>query len=282
MKKKARYMTLLELLIGMALMAVLLTSLTYFYQQIDSLNKESERTQKESFHLQYVESRLAQVLPKTIRETPKAKSFVFQSSGDLNGLLADHQPSLLFQYATGTDLNSGLAVTALGRLFLDKQHRLCLVSWTDPAFQKWDDKNPEARLEVLMENVKSVNFKFYVAPERDRSLATKKSAKKDDTTQVDQPKPAPEKPKAPKNNKTSPPPTAAEKKEEPKEENAAEEPSTELEPEPKGQWITEWKSEFKHLPAMIKIEVVQRINDKEVPISFAFPYLNSNQVIVYE
>lgn len=296
-----RFMTMLELLIGMALTMALLSALTFFYQQITQMNAISEKTQKEIFHLQYAENRLSQVLTKALGES--TSELKFYTAGSLSGILSDNNPSLVFQFETGTNLDNSLAVSAIARLFVDKQNRLCLATWPDPA--EWSNigETLKPRIEILLENVESIKFLFYVAPERDRSLVTGKNANTGIAPDnvPEQNKPSDANPKAQQGNKKtqnpSPDTATNAKKNSPdqspsnpqekqpesdssKTENLANTETQITEPEPKGAWISEWKRQYKQLPSMIKIEIIQK--NKEKPITLAFPFLKSKNVIVYE
>lgn len=287
---KKRYMTLLELLIGMSLTMGLLSILAFFYYQIDQINTASEKTQKEIFHLQYVENRLNHVIPHIIAGKPN--HFYFFTSTTSHGIFADASPSLIFQYETGTDLDDSRAVTALGRLFLDRNNRLCLATWPDPTDGENDPatllEQSTARIEVLLEKVVSVGFQFYVAPDRDRSIVTNQKSGKSQTQEKSEEKKPPETQQEEANT-----PASRRKKQIAKEQEEARknqemapvEPSPEVvelqtEPEQKGLWISEWDKKYKQLPVMIKIVVTQIGVEK--PIIFAYPFLKSKKVIVYE
>lgn len=286
-KIKKRFMTLLELLIGMALTMLLLSTLTYFYQEIQQLNSAAERTQKEIFQLQYAESRLNGIIPKILSEKKNSSPFFFLSN-NLNGLLADNNPSLVFHFETGTDLDSSRAVSSLGRLYLDRQNRLCLATWSDP--EDWTSQNPpSAHIEVLMENVRSLQFLFFVAPDRDRSLIAKTKKASEPAVENNAPdktgQPAadtdkkPKVAKLPKNNQSKAP-----LQQEPPQvidPTPIEDPNR-SEPEPKGEWISHWKREFNEIPPMIKIIITQSVDGEDKKSTFAFPLLNSKNVIVYE
>lgn len=292
MKIKRHYMTLLELLVGMALTMLLLTTITFFYQEIDHLNTNSERMQKQTFQLEYLENRLSTVIPKILSGTTNNPP-IFFTSNDLNGLLAANSPSLVFTYETGADLDDKRAVDALGRLFLDKQNRLSLATWPDP--DDWEESNlPSGHLEVLLENVEAITFSFYVAPDRDRSLVDLKKKNQD---LIKKPEPQPKVPEKKTENKKKEwlkkagPAKESDPEEKKKEEEPAKEPEPKeqaadmenAEPEPKGQWISEWKREFKQIPSMLKIQILQRNKEgEEVKSVFAFPLLKSKNVIVYE
>lgn len=168
-KKSKRHMTLIELLIGLMLTILLLTTLTYFYQQVTQLDAKAESIQRDSFKLRYVENRLTFILEHAIAEYQEKKHFhFFTTHNDLNGLLAPNSPSLIFLYDTGVTSESTNTNDVLGRLFLDKQKRFCLATWTSP--KEWKGTTPPTiHKEVLLDNVEALEFKFYVAPPKDRT-----------------------------------------------------------------------------------------------------------------
>lgn len=169
---KKHYFTLLELLISLVLAVALLTTLTYFYRQVSWLDVESEKIQKENFQLRYLENRLAKIFPNVLAEHDlKKKEFHFFTSGDLGGLLATGNPSLVFMFDNGASLDTKKANHLLARLYVDKEHRLCLATWPAPA--RWDQEGklaPPPQKEILIDNIESLSFLFFIAPERDRSL----------------------------------------------------------------------------------------------------------------
>lgn len=304
LRKSARCMTLLELIIGMTLASLLLVMLTDFYFQVSTLNINSEQAQKESFKVRYVENRLSKILPAALEKVNG--HFYFYTSNDLNGLLADKMSSLVFLYDAGISDDPLRSGPSLGRLYLDKQGRICLATWPDPKDWEKNSIPPKAHTEVLLEGIKELKFLFYVAPERDRSMwrnqgksnnaassskddaSEKKAAKeveaagKSETSRIeDTKKELPSKDAAQTSSTNKDP---SNKGQEPNEN--AKPPSEEdkkIEPEPKDQWIPEWRREYKELPAMIKVIVTPiDARDDEKDIIFAFPFPNSHQAIVYE
>ncbi|MBA3958521.1 MAG: hypothetical protein H0X51_09060 [Parachlamydiaceae bacterium] len=179
------HFTLLELLISLVLTALLLTTLTYFYQQVEWLDTQSERSQKENFQVRYLETRLAKILPNALAEHELKKNFSFFTSDDLSGLLASQNPSLVFLFDNGASLDTKKANFVLARLYLDKNKQLCLATW--PAPERWEQGvNPPVQKEVLMEHVESLRFSFFVPPERDRKLIQESvGAEKEEHTAVE-------------------------------------------------------------------------------------------------
>jgi hypothetical protein len=300
-----RYMTLMELLISMVLAMVLLSSLAYIYQQVDWINTQGERLQKEEFKTRYVENRLNHVLTRTLSEYDTSKNFNFFTSSNLNGLLSNQNPSLVFMFDNGTNLSTEQAYHVLGRLFVDQQQRLCLAIMPSP--DMWAENiMPPAAKEILLENVESLAFEFYVPPERNRDKVLNHMAKakkkksgaksdpnKPDPSKDDQKKDDQKKKEEKKGTFFAKDKKAKEqpKKEQDKEEKKTDQPPTVEEgsetPQPDviGAWQkTPWKREYNHLPPMIKIHITQKRPDIKEPIkmTFAFPLPRSGDMVVYE
>lgn len=75
--KRRQFFTLLETLIAMTLTIAVLTTMAYFYKQIDAINNAGEILQKESFKMRYVEDRLMAIFPRAVSAADKAKIFSF-------------------------------------------------------------------------------------------------------------------------------------------------------------------------------------------------------------
>lgn len=177
MIRKKRFFTLLELMIGLTLTAILLSFLSSFFYDMNWINAKVDKQRNENFRNLYVKSRLTQVIPQIFGEytdSSNKKQFLFFTDGNLNGLLAAKSPSLVFLYKTGNDMDGLIAARALGRLYLDPQGRFCLATLPSP--EMWDEAGttPKAKIQVLFENVSEIQFQFYAPPLRDRSKIIKK------------------------------------------------------------------------------------------------------------
>lgn len=247
-KLRKRFMTMLEVLIALSLTIILMSTLTYFYSQIDTLSRASEKLQKKSFHTRYTENRLIQVFANTIpdynfKQTKLANAFTFYTSGDLYGFLSPGNPSLVFMYNNQSRADGDDADVVQARLFVDKEGRLCLASWPPP--YEWEPgAHPEAKLEVLMENVTQLEFEFFVIP-KDREFGPLENAineRKHEFQSVEPP----------------------------------------LSPT---SWVSDWRKEYNKLPPMIKIFVRQKdpnSKGKIIDTQFAFPLPYSKDLIVYK
>ncbi len=207
-----RRFTFIELLLAMALTSIILTVLFYFYRDIDWLNSDMEKSQQKAFQHSYVQNRLADVIPNIISPRTAEGDFFFFVSNDANGLLKGGNPSLVFTYNFGPNRDPQFANHDLGRLYLDNQGNLSLATLPSPS--RWSPNHPlKLKNEVLMEGVESLAFRFYVPPQKERSLAGNKSPKGE----------------------------------------YGKGKMLAQDIQPKDAWHSDWKNEYNQLPAMIKI-----------------------------
>lgn len=162
-----RFLTLLEVLLAMTFTMMILTTLGYFYRQIDVMNTETERSLEKNFQMRYLENRLAHILPNALSEHTLDKQFFFFTTSNPSEVIKEGSTSLVFVFDNGIDRNKSIANEVIGKLYLDKQNRLCLAIWPLP--NKWEGNElPQIRKEVLIDKVDSISFEFYVAPEKER------------------------------------------------------------------------------------------------------------------
>lgn len=256
--------TLLELLISLGLTVLLLTTLSFFYQQVSWLDQETERVQKENFQVRYLETRLNKVLPNTLAEYEMKEGFLFYTGGDLQGLLSSHNPSLVFLFNNGISMDAKRANRVLARLYLDKEKNLTLAIWPLP--KKWEKEggHPSVHKEVLIDHIESIQFQFFVPPERDRKIIQESipGSKVQKNTE-----------------KENPPPPKGEKSQ--KAENN--QPPQTLEPTVKGDWVGEWKKEYGYLPPLMKL-IITRKKEGQNPtlLTYTIPLSHSQKLIIYE
>ena len=225
----------------MSLTVLLMTALSYFYQQVSWLNTETDRIQHENFQLRYLENRLSMALPRAVGERDKKGDCLFFTSPPIPSLTKEGIPNLVFTFDNGIILDTSLSNHVLARLYIDPQSRLCLATWPSP--KRWEINNPLPKMtrEILMENVSDLTFEFFVAPHKERKNVFTKGSKKDAHT-----------------------PTTM----------------TTFGFEEAG-WVTDWKQEYEQLPAIVKMTLTRQINKKSVSTTFAFPLPNSDKIILY-
>lgn len=92
--------------------------------------------------------------------TQHEKVFIYTSMED-RGLFAMDSTSLVFKTDFKANCHEHLSSDILVRLFLDTKNRLSLVMW--PREDRWPANGQTlAHREVLLENVQSLKFEFYV------------------------------------------------------------------------------------------------------------------------
>jgi len=152
----------------MSLSVIILTTLTYFYRDVDTMNREMDRHQKESFQKLFVENRLASILPKALSEKNKVKKdFYFFTNSAFGEFLKSGNPHLIFSFDNGNMLDKDFSNHVIGMLYLDTLNRLCIAVWPVP--KRWPQIGlPPLKKEILLENVEQLKFSFYIPPEKDR------------------------------------------------------------------------------------------------------------------
>lgn len=228
--KAKRFITLLELLIAMALTSLILTVLFYFYRDISWLNQEMEKSQEAAFKRSYLQNRLADVLPSAVSPRTAEDDFYFFLSHEHGGILKAGNPSLVFTYNFGANRDPQFANHVLGRLYLDVNNNLALATLPSPA--RWSPVIPlKIKNEILLEDVESLSFSFYVPPEKERSQiggkAPKGGLRKGKSAMIDL--------------------------------------------QPKDAWHQDWKFEYHQLPAMVKIVLKVKNKEEPLTFVFPLP-----------
>lgn len=159
--KRKSFMTLLETLIAVSLLSVLLVIVFGFFRELSVMTQMSEQVQKESFQLRYLETRLGFVFERIANENLNVKNKFFFYSQPPNRNFSNSS-SLVFTFNNEVRLNPHFSGDVLTRLFLDLNHRLCLVTWP----LRSEQPHQYLQEEILLENVVDVNFEFYAAPEK--------------------------------------------------------------------------------------------------------------------
>jgi len=164
---KKIHFSLPEILISLALVSILLSSLSYFFYQISILNIASEKIEKQAFLLRNIEYRLMKILPKTISVNDAHNDFVFFTGKSGFSGFKPGNSYLLFTFDNKINLvDPQYSNHVIGRIFLDPENNLSLA--ITPSLKRWEepDKIPTTR-EVLMEGVDSLDFSFFTGPHPD-------------------------------------------------------------------------------------------------------------------
>lgn len=235
---RRRYLTLIEVLIAMALSAVLISITAYFYQQLSIVNLKMDKAQNEHFQRRYVEYRLNATLPQAV--APSNKDFHFFLTTNSEGNFLENSPSLVFTFDNCVKLNRDMTDLVIGRLYLDKEKRLTLAIWPIP--KRWkENEQPPMSKEVIMENVEKLSFEFYTPPDKGQLKLSNKQESKTTST-VSQPG---------------------------------------FPNEIKGVFHSDWKKEYRQLPAIVKVNIERKVNDKVDNLTFSYHLPNTQQPIIY-
>lgn len=239
--------TLLEVMIAMVLTTLVITTLTFFYQQVTMVGIEIDKIKKEHFYFRYLENRLADTLPKTLDKSNE-NEFVFFSV-DSDSVSKGGSQSLIFAFDNGISLDNNFSNEVIARLFVSPKGTLTLAYW--PSRKQWDKADRPMKKEILLEGVDTMRLAFFIAPEK-KEVAPSEEKKNDGKKGKNEP------PKPPEN---------------PKEEKPS--------PEPKGAWSEKpWLSEYESLPVMVQITIKMEGSDEER--RFVFPLVNGESHIQYD
>lgn len=154
------YMTLLETLIAISLLSVLLVFVFGFFRELSEISRLSEKAQKDSFQMRYLESRLGFIFERMVNENDNSRTFYFYTQPPHRDF--SDSPSLIFTFNNEVRKDPTFAGDVLARLYVDLDHRLCLAIWPLHVEQP----HQFLQEEVLCDNIVNVNYAFYAAPER--------------------------------------------------------------------------------------------------------------------
>jgi len=172
---KKHSVTLLELLIAMSLAMVILSTLTFFFHQVNVINTEMDLEQNAHFQKRYAENRLAAILPRTLSAADPSHDFHFFTTPDLGGFFKPGTSSLVFSFDNCVQLDKTMTYHVIGRLYLDDDGNLILAKW--PAEKRWkENEPPPLAKEILHTNVEDLVFRFFVPPDKGQPHLDKKTS----------------------------------------------------------------------------------------------------------
>lgn len=154
------HMTLLETLIAVSLLSILLVFVFGIFREISELTRMTEKAQKESFRMRYVETRLGFIFERIVNENEndKSRTFFFYTQPENPGI--SKSTSLILTFNNEVRKDPAFSGDVLGRLYLDDSGRFCLATWPI----KQNEPPVEFHEEVLMDRVRDVAYSFYSAP----------------------------------------------------------------------------------------------------------------------
>ncbi len=146
--KKKRAFSLVEILISLGLVALLLSSLAFWYRSITTQKAIFNHLKGPLMEERYAHQRLQRVLPS-------AQSPFFTSASE---------GSLVFIFDRGTCVEPKLSGKVLGKLYFDQASQsLCLGIWPFPEAER-QERSPSQHF-VLLDGVQACHFKFYSPPD---------------------------------------------------------------------------------------------------------------------
>lgn len=159
MKRNRLYFTLLEVLIALGLTLLILSSLMAAYLNIEKSAAWWQKEENALFAERFFSHRLLEVFSH-LEEIDQNKTFFFTTQAG-NGLQLPETMSLVFSYDNEASLDTSLSGSVLGRLFVDNEGNLTLLTW--PERESWKDLAlPPFHREVLMKKVKGLQFSFFI------------------------------------------------------------------------------------------------------------------------
>lgn len=167
MRLRKQFFTLIEVIISLGLTLMILTVLLGAYFQAEKSSVLWQNREKETFPERYLQHRLAEVF-QTIGKVDQTETFFFTL--DHGPFTLPGTPSLVFTYNNGTVMDPALSGQVLGRLYVNKDRDLSLVTFTDR--ESWiQDLLPPLHREVLLKDVQSLQFEFFqIAPDKEASF----------------------------------------------------------------------------------------------------------------
>lgn len=153
-------MTLLETLIAVSLLSMLLVFVFGFFRELSEITRMTEESQKQSFQMRYLETRLGFIFERVVNENESSRKFFFYTQPTNRNFSST--PSLVLTFYNEVRLDPTFSGDVLGRLYVDLDKRLCLAIWPLHV----SEPHQYLQEEVLMENVIDVKYSFYAAPER--------------------------------------------------------------------------------------------------------------------
>ena len=151
---KKRTITLVEMLITLALTAVLLTVALGLYAQSTQLQQQAAHLRNRNFEALYLQSRLAKLFSDLVIQRNQ-KEYWFYTD--------DHH--FYFAFDNGMDKNPLFGDILIGELSIDENGGFSLTTWPDP--YRTQESSAPIRREILLDHVETVSYQFYRPPRRE-------------------------------------------------------------------------------------------------------------------
>lgn len=128
---------------------IILTSILTAFFGIEKSAAWWKKEEKKLFEERFLSHRLLEVFSH-LEEVDQIKTFFFTANGGKD---------LIFSYDNGISSDPALSGSVIGRLFVDLQGQLVLVTW--PERELWTTGLPSFHREVLLKEVKEIGFSFF-------------------------------------------------------------------------------------------------------------------------
>jgi hypothetical protein len=158
--RRISHLTLLETLVALSILSIVLVFVFGYFRDLSEINRMADESQKESFQMRYLESRLSFIFERVVNENSSARTFFFYAEPPHHD--RSRSTSLILTFNNEVRLDPAFSGDVLGRIYLDQDHTLRLGIWPLHV----EEPSEYFQDEILMENVADVHFSFYAAPER--------------------------------------------------------------------------------------------------------------------
>lgn len=150
MKFKKRFFTLLEILISLGLALLIISTLLISYLNIEKTAAWWKNEEDLLFQEKFFAHRLFEIFNQ-LEDPDQNKTFFFTTQTP---------PSLVFSYNNGVLLDPSLSSSVLGRLMIEPNEGVVLLTW--PARENWESASlPPFHREMLLKGVEDIKFSFF-------------------------------------------------------------------------------------------------------------------------
>lgn len=161
-KRFKKSFSLIEMLIAMALFALVMGSLFALFLHNIHIHDELESLQAKSEVIRRAHARLTGVFSKLIYKIEGRHLFYTPAQASSKLTQSKEGASLVFTFDNGLDRARGFSYDVIAKLYVDQENRLALMIWPNPIDEK--KKPTEVRNEILLENIESMKMQFWKAP----------------------------------------------------------------------------------------------------------------------
>lgn len=231
--------TLIEVLVSMGLAMGLLIALMGFYSYVAYLGKLGKEREQQTFETLYLQSRLSELLPQAVPLYTLAKNKKKDAKSDFNFFTTTLNGSPSLTFLFSGGASNHPLFSGNCLGRLYVNENKQLCFALFPSPSRWNFSGEvPTRIEILSEGVERIEFAFFVPPEANREEMWS-------NLKV---------PGVKKEGEVAHLPLSG------------------------GQWVFEWRNDYKKLPSLVRLEIVK---NKE-KIKLVYPVIKSEYMIVYE